>query len=84
MGPLTEKTLETCIPALSKSLAESLLRSAAKKVKEEWNKAKIDWGTAFEAYLQRAQERNSKMKTLIYRYKPRPLYDFYEFIDLRM
>jgi len=83
MGPLTTKTLETCIPAFSKSLAEALAKSASKKVQEGWNKAKVNWGNAFERYLQKAQERNSKMKTLLYRHEPKPLYDFYEFADLR-
>ena len=83
MDPLMVKTLETCIPALSKSLAEKLMQTASKKVQEGWNKAKVNWGSAFDAYLQKAQERNSKMKTLLYRHEPKPLYEFYEFVDLK-
>lgn len=59
-----------------------------------WNKVKkyfkdlnrqseIDLGIAFERYIETTKEKNSKIKTLIYRHTPKYLYSFYECVGVR-
>ena len=71
-------------------IATSLITNVAKS---GWNKVKkffqdidskesITLGTAYSSYLQNTYEKNSKVKTLIYRRIPKDLYSFYECIGV--
>lgn len=45
-------------------------------------KDQINYGIAYEEYLQKTYKRNSKIKTIIYRFEPTELYSFYEHIKV--
>lgn len=45
--------------------------------------SEIDLGIAFERYIENTKEKNSKIKTLIYRHAPKDLYSFYVCIGVR-
>ncbi len=55
---------------------------AEKYFKDSSAKAEIDYGIAYEEYLNRTYERYSKIKTIIYRQVPKNLYSFYECVGL--
>lgn len=69
---------------LAKSAAISVKESIVKYVKSESVKASIDYGDAFERYLKVATEKNSKVKTLIYRQEPKDLQKIYECIGVSL
>ncbi|MBM7605571.1 putative NACHT family NTPase [Metabacillus crassostreae] len=48
----------------------------------QWKNLRLKTGDAFTNYLTSAIEKYSKVKTLLYRDKPMPIYDFYVDIDL--
>ena len=76
-----------------------VITNATAKVVEDaalacWNKIKnyfrdvnahdeINMGTAYEEYLKNTTNKNSKIKTLIYRHVPKDLYSFYECVGVR-
>ena len=72
-------------------VATSLITEA---IKSGWQRAKkffkdldakdsINYGNAYSDYLQNTYERNSKIKTLIYRRVPKDLYSFYECVGVQ-
>lgn len=76
-----------------------IMTNAAAKVVEDaalgcWNRIKmffkdvnardeINMGFAYEEYLRNTLNKNSKVKTLIYRHVPKELYSFYECVGVR-
>jgi hypothetical protein len=68
-------------------LAKSTAKSVFEKVKGYFidlqNKEEIDFGYAFENYLNYSKEVQCKIKTLLYRHTPKDIYSFYECIGLR-
>lgn len=52
------------------------------KAVDLWNKSKVDFGTAFMDYSERAFDKYCKIKTILYKNQPRFLYDFFECNDL--
>lgn len=70
------------ITNLAKSVSEDAWKKIKKAYKDVKEKGAITLGTAFEEYLDVAQERYSKIKTLLYKQEPKYLYDFYETIGL--
>ena len=83
MHPYATTALDNGISVVSTGLAEKLFKFALKTTQDQWRKSKIDWGSAFQAYLNKARERSEKMKKLLYRHEAKPLYDFYEFVDIK-
>lgn len=48
----------------------------------EWGKFLVDSDIAFKKYLEKAYKKYSKVKTILYRYEPKDIYEFYEIPDL--
>lgn len=61
---------------------QAFFQSLSGAFKQRYTKARINFGNAFSIYLNNALEKYSKVKTLLYRNAPRPLYEFYEFNDI--
>lgn len=68
-------------------LIEDSIKGAWKGVKryfkDEMAKEEIDYGDAYQEYLINTKNKNSKIKTLIYRRVAKDLYTFYECIGVR-
>lgn len=69
---------------LMKSAATSGWAKVKKYFKDFSAEESIEIGTAFNDYIRVTQERNSKIKTLIYRRVPKDIYSFYECVGLRL
>lgn len=69
------------------AIVKPLVTSAWKKVcnffKDSLTENEIDYGSAYESYLNNTRKKYSKVKTLIYRHTPKDLYSFYESCNLR-
>ena len=67
-------------------LAKSVAKSIFQKIKNYYidlnNKEEIDFGYAFENYLNYSKEVHCKIKTLLYRHIPKDIYRFYECIGV--
>ncbi len=67
-------------------LAKSTAKSVFEKIKNYYidlhNKEEVDFGYAFENYLNYSREVQCKIKTLLYRHTPKDIYLFYECIGL--
>lgn len=72
------------IAELAKNAAISIKDSITKYVESESVKADIDYGDAFEQYLKITSEKNSKVKTLIYRQEPKRLQKIYECVGVSL
>lgn len=66
------------ITDLSKSIAKQLYEKGKSYFKDLKTKDEIDFGTAFEEYLQYTSDLYSKLKTLLYKQTPQFIYNFYE------
>ena len=66
---------------LMKSAATSGWAKVKKYFKDFSAEESIEIGTAFNDYIRVTQERNSKIKTLIYRRVPKDIYSFYECVE---
>ena len=64
-------------------LCEPLMRKTIDFTKEQWERFKIDFGIAFESYLNNSYNKYSKIKTILYRTEPQYIYNFYEVPNLR-
>lgn len=68
-------------------LLGEILRSAWHKISKYFKDCdaedQIRYGIAYENYLRKTFERNSKIKTIIYRHRSESLYSFYEHINVR-
>jgi len=83
MEPMTTTVITTVIAELSKSLVVDLFNGA----KSIWGKSDVARQTEleneFEGYLNYAYEKNTKIKTLIYKNVSRELKSFYEPLNIR-
>lgn len=64
--------------AILEKYAEPVVKGLAETAKGEWEKFKIDFDVAFLEYLKNANEKYSKIKTILYRTEPKYIYDFFE------
>lgn len=71
---------------IATKLIEDSIKIAWEKVcqffKDKNNELSIDYGYAYEQYLRNTFNKNSKIKTIIYRRVPKDLYSFYECIGV--
>ena len=71
---------------IATKLIEDSIKIAWEKVcqffKDKNNEFSIDYGYAYEQYLRNTFNKNSKIKTIIYRRVPKDLYSFYECIGV--
>jgi len=66
------------ITDLSKTIAKQLFEKGKSFFKDLKAKDEIDFGIAFEDYLEYTSETYSKLKTLLYKQTPKFIYSFYE------
>ena len=66
------------ITDLSKTIAKQLFEKGKSFFKDLKAKDEIDFGIAFEDYLEYTTETYSKLKTLLYKQTPKFIYSFYE------
>lgn len=66
------------ITDLSKTVAKQLFEKGKNFFKDLKAKDEIDFGIAFEDYLEYTSETYSKLKTLLYKQTPKFIYSFYE------
>lgn len=71
------------ITELSKDMARKLFGKVKDFFVDLKNKDEVDFGYAFENYLSYSKEIHEKIKTLLYRHTPKPIYSFYECIGVR-
>jgi hypothetical protein len=70
------------IISLAKTSASNVYNAIKKHYKDIKTKEEIDFGVAFEKYLELSYNSYRKIKTLIYRQEPKDLYSFYECIGV--
>ena len=75
---IEQEFAQGCIKAVLDQYVDPLLSSIKKKSQSGWNKFKIDFDLSFRAYLKKADEKYSRVKTILYKSEPQPLYDFFE------
>lgn len=82
-----ETMKEEIIAGVATNLIEDSIRSGWQKIKDFFvdldAKDSIEYGMAYELYLQNTRNKYSKIKTLIFRRVPKDLYSFYECIGVR-
>lgn len=71
------------ITDFGKTITSNIWGSIKKYAKDVKNKDQIDYGYAFDEYLQTSFNKYCKIKTLLYRHEPKDLYSFYECIGVR-
>lgn len=57
---------------------EKIYRAIKGKIKSEWGKFKADLNIGLKKYYEKAYEKYSLVKTVLYKTEPKPLYDFFE------
>lgn len=67
-----------CIKNILEKIADPLVDKIKDFAKDEWEKFKVDSDLIFRNYLNKAFEKYSKIKTMLYRTEPKYLYDFFE------
>ncbi|MCH5343013.1 MAG: hypothetical protein J1E64_03160 [Acetatifactor sp.] len=70
------------ITELAQNAAKCLYNKIKNFVIDSHYKDEIDFGNAFEDYLNYSKNINEKVKTLLYRREAKSLYSFFEYIDL--
>ena len=82
-----QNTTNEIMANVASNLIESSLKAAWNKAKKFFKdldaKDQIKYGDAYEEYLVNTEAKYSKIKTLIYRHVPKPLYSFYECLGVR-
>ena len=73
-----------CVKAVLEKYADPVLDKIATLGKNVWAGTKVDFDIPFLRYEERAYEKYSRIKTILYRAEPQPLYDFFEYPKLRM
>lgn len=71
------------ITELAKNATKSLFEKGKAYFNDIQNKEDIDFGYAFENYLQYTKNINSQIKTLLYRHSSRDIYSFYECVGIK-
>ena len=79
---LSEKMFVECITSLVSNCVEKMISSAKDVVKDQIQKLKIDMNFAFRDFVQKTYDKYSKIKTILYKDAPQPLYDFFVCPDL--
>lgn len=75
---LTSKVTANVITNLATNAATSIVQAVGGKVKDEKKKVELLLGRAYTDYLTSAYNKNSQVKTLLFRRDPKNLYSFYE------
>lgn len=57
---------------------KTIYNAIKEKGKKEWKKFKVDINIAFNSYYQKSYEKYSRVKTVLYKTEPQPLYRFFE------
>ncbi|MGO5053345.1 NACHT domain-containing protein [Lachnospiraceae bacterium LCP25S3_G4] len=70
------------ITDLAKTTAQTLYKKAISYVTDIQKKEEIDFGYAYENYLNYSKSIHEKIKTLLYRHSPKDIYSFYECVGL--
>ena len=73
-----DASIKKAIDQIIKNNSVRVFEKACNCIKDKHNKTKIDYGFAFKKYMNRAYEKYSKIKTLLYKDEPKDLYSFYE------
>ncbi len=71
-----------CIKSILEKYADPIIEKISNLTKSEWEKFKIDSEIVFIKYLENSYDKYSKVKTILYRTEPKPLYNFFEFPNL--
>ena len=69
--------------ALLDKFAVPVVKTFTDVAKNEWDRFKVDFGIAFQKYMTNSIEKYGKVKTILYRTEPKPIYDFFECPNLR-
>ena len=69
--------------ALLDKFAVPVVKTFTDAAKNEWERFKVDFGIAFQKYMSNSIEKYGKVKTILYRTEPKPIYDFFECPNLR-
>lgn len=84
---LAQVDCEKVIADVATSLIKDATYTAWDKIKNFFQdldtKEQIKYGSAYNEYLSNIQNKNGKIKTLIYRHVPKDLYSFYECIGVK-
>jgi len=78
----TNKIAANVITDLAKSTARSLFKKVKDLLTDTSNKLEIEFGEAFEDYLDYSIEVYSKIKTLLYKHTPKDIYSFFECVGV--
>lgn len=82
MGINTGAIVTDAMTNVIEDASVGLWKKVKKFFKDLDNQKEIDFGLAYERYINRTKEKNSKIKTLIYRHVPQDLYSFYECVGI--
>lgn len=69
--------------ALLDKFAVPVVKTFTDAAKNEWERFKVDFGIAFQKYMTNSIEKYGKVKTILYRTEPKPIYDFFECPNLQ-
>lgn len=58
--------------------AEPIAKSLVGAARKEWEKFTVDFDIVFSKYLKKAEQKYSKVKTILYRTEPKYIYNFFE------
>lgn len=72
------------ISNLVESNIEKIFKFIISKIKDYNEIIKIELGTAFTKYLEKAYDKHSTIKTILYKNQPQYLYDFFECNDVKI
>ena len=75
--------ISSTVTNIIEDASTDLWKKVKKFFKDFDNQKEIDLGFAYERYIRRTKEKNSKIKTLIYRHVPQYLYSFYECVGIK-
>lgn len=72
------------IVSLVESFVKTVIKKSSNYLKDLTHEMEIDFGQAYIDYLQIEYQKQSKIKTLLYRHEPKDLYAFYVCTSLRL
>ena len=70
------------ITDLAKTTAQTVYKKIVNYITDIQKKEEIEFGYAYENYLNYAKSIHEKIKTLLYRHSPKEIYSFYECVGL--
>lgn len=83
-GEMSTGITTSVLTNLVETVASKVYQKAKGVVVNSVKKHEVDIGTAFREYLAYSVTQYDKIKTLLYRHTPMPIYSFYEFVDLEL